>query len=229
MTGTLPQPDAGTTPTRERGTPITDEPRVHLGAVVTGVIFVIAGIAWLLDVLDILDVRWSMLAPVGLVVVGAALVFGSRRAHVGGLVALGIVLLVAAFVGSMAGPWTNGFDGPSGDVREHPMTLGQIDSEYSIGAGSMRVDLTDVEPDEYVGVQEVEANVSMGEMRIIVPDGVEVRLIANVGMGEARLFDEEASGFGTSRELETPDYDDADAQLEVRGNVGMGSLRIERS
>jgi hypothetical protein len=220
MSSTLP---TSTPPTpRETGR----DPQLHLGSLVWGAVFMLVGIGWLLELLDIVDVRWSMLLPAVLVLVGAVLVLGARHARTGGLIALGIVLLmIALFVGMV-----RGIDGPTGERTEHPTSLTQLDDSYAVGVGSTTVDLSDIAPDEYDGVERIQADVGLGEMRIIVPDGVEVRLDADVAMGEARLFDESVSGFGAEHRLETDDYDDPDAEarLRVDADVAMGSLRIDR-
>jgi hypothetical protein len=53
--------------------------REHPGTFTAGLVLVVIGIAYLLDVADLLDVRPLRLWPILLIAVGAVIILGARR------------------------------------------------------------------------------------------------------------------------------------------------------
>jgi len=56
-----------------------DEPRTNRASVAFGLFFVVAGIAFLLDRLDVWDVRARYLLPALLIAAGVAVLVGGKR------------------------------------------------------------------------------------------------------------------------------------------------------
>ena len=164
-----------------------------LGNIVLGSILVLLGVAWLLQAIDAVDIPWRALLPSALVVVGVALIFGARTGRHGGLIALGVVLTVAVALASAIDVLV---DIPiTGGVGEQTYRVAGVpEDEYRLAVGSMTLDLTEVQVSE-LGTS-VEASVALGELIVIVPDGIGYDIEAHAGLGEVEVFGETDSGFG---------------------------------
>lgn len=209
-----PEPVPPTVPVRPR--------RPGLGNVVVGAILVLLGIGWLLEALDAADVPWRALLPASLIVVGVVLVLGARSGRHGGIIALGVILTVTVALASAIDilvdiPITGGV----GDQTER--VSGPPEAEYRWALGSMTVDLRGADVSE-LGTA-VEASVVIGELIVIVPDGVALDVEARSGMGEVDVLGEESAGIGA----------DVDHVGEGRGgrllldlDVAIGRVEVRR-
>jgi hypothetical protein len=154
------------------------------------------------------------------VVVGLS---GRRSGWIGALAAASFVFAVSHSVTGGAGDRFF-----ADDVTWAPTSLGSDSTEYQLDAGSALLDLTDLEPTELDSgsggadlpvqfVPEVNADVSVGELRVLVPQDLTVQLDTAVGIGDLNGASEGTSRFGA---VGTPD-------LRLNLNVGIGSMIIE--
>jgi hypothetical protein len=106
----------------------------RIGRLTGGVLIVLLGVGWLLEVLDVTEFPWDVLLPVALVLVGGALILTSRSpsGH-GGLVATGVVLTVLLVFGSAI---DFPLEGGVGDRLERPRAIEQLRGEYRLGVAS---------------------------------------------------------------------------------------------
>ncbi|MDD7939633.1 hypothetical protein PHK61_14510 [Actinomycetospora lutea] len=123
-------------PPTSRPAPPAREP--HLERLVTGLLLVALGVAWMLDAAGV-SVPWRLFPAAALLLTGAALVIAAaggwpRR----GLVGLGAVLLVAAVA---VGVHVERFAGPVGDRVVAP-TGAEWGVPVRVAAGTATVDLT---------------------------------------------------------------------------------------
>jgi hypothetical protein len=110
--------------------------------------------------------------------------------------------------------------------RTHVVTdVGDLASDYRLGAGTLTVDLRDLElPD---GTTDVTASVGMGELVVRVPPGVAIDGEARVGMGEVAAFDTSRGGVAPTLTLRRPG-DTSDDVLVLELRVGLGSIEVTR-
>ena len=195
-----------------------------LGRLLFGAILVLLGIGWLLDSLDIAPLDWDLLLPIGLTVVGVALVVTARRGEgQGGLIALGIVLTVLLTIGTVV---KIPFSGGVGDRTERPVSL--QDRTYRLAIGKLTIDLGDVATSggDPAGAR-IEARVGIGELVVIVPDRIPcVSTHARAGLGEVNVFGETQGGIA-------PEYGPEDVclappVLELELSVGIGDIEVRR-
>jgi hypothetical protein len=194
-----------------------------LGQVVVGSFLVLVGVGWLLEAADLADVPWRAVLPAALIVIGAALVVGSRTGRHGGIIALGIVLTVAVAAASAVEVL---IDIPiSGGVGEETeRVVGTIEDEYRHALGSMTVDLRN---GTVTGSgQDVEISLAIGELIVIVPPEVDLDIDARVGMGEVVVFGQESAGLGPDLEFTSPGAGDALLRLDL--DVAIGRLEVRR-
>lgn len=202
--------------------PQRTEPRRRppIGPVALGVALIALGIVWFLDVAGAFDLRWALVLPAGLVLVGIALLATSAGEPPGWLYPLGIVLTVLV-VAQATVPTIEPLPG-IGDRVERPSTLAEIEPSYGIGIGSLELDLTavDFDGDEVV---RIEANTAIGEIVVRLPSGVDARLDGHSLIGEVRLLDEERSGLNADAEL-TLGSSPPDLVLDL--TVGIGAVEV---
>jgi hypothetical protein len=185
-----------------------------------GIAFIAAGVLWMLSLAGV-DIRWDLVVPVALIGIGLALAVGARWGTGGGLLGLGIVLTIVAIVTSLLPvPVT----ASAGD-RELTITeITELQPSYSLGAGSLTLDLRDLELPR--GTTEVAARVTLGELVVRVPDDVAVTGRASVTIGEVEGFDHTNEGIGPSIQLSGDGPDDAILELDLR--AGIGRIEVTR-
>ena len=206
---------------RPEGT-ATVEPRtgtLPVGRRVAGAGLILVGVLWLIDAAGVADLQWQAVLPALLTLVGVALLLTARRGAHGGLIAAGVVL--GLLVISSATPIAGVTDG-IGERAERPTDSITAEAGYDLGMGSLRVDLTEIADLEDGAT--IPVSVGIGEVVVVLPEGVGARVEASVGIGEVSVFDRSRGGLGVSVEEEvagTPTID-----LEV--SAGIGRVEVTR-
>jgi predicted membrane protein len=201
--------------------PATPEPRSErsLAPIALGALLIVAGGAWLLETLDLIDFSFEVLLPAALVVVGVILIAAARRRRQGGLIALGVVLTVLSAL-VVAGDVGGGV----GDRRVEVTGTEPI-RDQELGVGQLVLDLSDIEP---TGAEELVAEVGIGELRVEVPPDLPVRVHAESGIGQVDVFGEQEGGFGSEIDHVDEGFDAATASLDLELSVGIGEVTISR-
>lgn len=197
------------------------------GAALLGGVLAVAGLVWLLAAADAVPVAAQAAIGVLLVAVGLAHALLPSGPHQGLLVAAGVTL---ALLGAAASALNLDLvDGGVGDRRYAPGELTELRHEYSLGIGSLGIDLTRLEPaGETAGAVPLRATIGIGELVVAVPRGASVVVDARVAVGELDVRGRRRSGVDVR--LQTDDAGDAaegDApsfRLELEG--GIGSVRV---
>lgn len=205
---------------RDVVTPERDRPFV---SVVFGVILLAVGVVWLLDAVDLVDLRPGVVLPAALTVVGLALVVGSFDGPHGGLVTFGVFLTVAVVVSSFT-PFDS-FRGGVGERNYRVLTQADLQTEYRVGVGDLEIDLSDLRMTESATVR---GSVGAGTLRVVLPDDVPVSIDASTGAGQVDLLGETADGLSVSRTYESSDFDDADVWLRLVLDVATGEIEVDR-
>lgn len=135
---------------------------------------------------DFPDAAYPALA---LAVIGAMLVVGAWIGRAGGLIAMGIIAAVVLAATSVA----QTFDGPR--VTEAPTQASALRSSYFTPAGSIHLDLTDIENLEALDGRTVDVEANVGELVVTVPDNLTVDIAAEVdGGGEINVAGQTEGG-----------------------------------
>jgi len=186
-------------------------------------VLVAAGALWLLDALDVFEVRAALVLPILLGIVGLALVVGSFDGPHSGLVVFGVFLTVAVVLAAVFPP--NAFAGGIGERNYRITTQEELEPAYNVGMGAITLDLTDLSLTESTSV---DVTVGAGEMLIRLPADVAVAVDASAGAGDVNLLGEQADGISVSRVYESPDYDTAEVTLTLDLNVAAGEIEVTR-
>jgi phage shock protein PspC (stress-responsive transcriptional regulator) len=137
------------------------------------------GVLGLLDAAGV-SVVSAAYPAVALAIVGAMLVLGAWVGRAGGLILLGVVSAIALAITSVAaGPVFD--EGTRLDVA--PTTAAGVRDDYSVPAGSVRLDLSQVADPEALDGRSIDVTANAGELRVIVPDDVTVHVDADVQVG----------------------------------------------
>jgi hypothetical protein len=216
-------------PTRPSHTepPGTGEPVPPHGAgrsfsqTVAGAVLLLLGAAWLLDQLDMVELRAAYVLPGLLTIVGLALVVGSLRRQHGGLIALGTILTVFTVFAAVT---------PSESLRGG---LGQRDyvindeadlaGRYELAVGDMNLDLSRL---RLTSPTRVRVAIGTGDLTVILPVDADVSVTATTGAGQIRMLDEEVDGLAVKRTYRTPAFSVADNPLELELEMGAGSIEV---
>jgi len=199
--------------------------RVRSGRLVAGLLLVLFGVGWLLEVLDVIDFPWDVLLPIALILVGVAIVVASRSgARPGGLIAAGIVLTGVMVIGSAI---DFPLGGGVGERLERPATVSELRDEYVLGIGQLTVDLTDLSAGALGADARTRVRVGVGQLVVIVPEELPVLVFARATVGNVRVFEDEEGGFGAEREA-GPGLDGRGSVLELVLSVGLGEVEVRR-
>jgi phage shock protein PspC (stress-responsive transcriptional regulator) len=124
-----------------------------------------------------------------LAVTGAMLVVGAWIGRTGGLVFLGVVAAIALALSSVV-TWAG-----VGEIERQPTTAAELDSSYSLAAGRIEIDLTDIDDLDQLDGRTLELDATAGRMLVTVPDGLTVNMRGEIdGGGEIVFPDEREDG-----------------------------------
>lgn len=163
------------------------------------------------------------------VLVGAVVVLwasrGTRRASillrlVVGAAILAATLFVAAIV--LAFAWFDVSLGNGvGDRTYIPATAAAVQPNYHLGVGNLRIDLSHLAP----GGQplHIRARVDVGELHVIVPQGVATTVDGRASVGDVSVFDQREGG----RHVEV--QNGTGRQLTIDARVGAGQIDVVRA
>jgi len=149
--------------------------------------FTVAFIAVALGTLGLFDaagveVADAAYAALALTVVGVMLVVGSVAGRPGGLILLGIVAAVALVVTATVDRYGYAYE-QADSFSVTPPSASTLDEGYSILAGRMDVDLTTVDDLENLDGRTLTLRAEAGDVFVVVPDGLDVRVDAEIGIG----------------------------------------------
>jgi hypothetical protein len=194
------------------------------GAVVLGALLALAGLIWLLAAADAVPVSGQVAVGILLVVVGAAVALLPPGGHHGVLVAAGIALAVAAT--AIVALSLHLLEASAGDRLETPATLADVRHRYSLGIGTLHLDLTRLEAEAPPGGSvPVTATIGIGELVVAVPEGAPLAVDARISAGEIEIRGERRSGLDVM--LRREDDGDADVVgLTLRLEGAVGTIRV---
>ncbi|HLR96299.1 MAG TPA: PspC domain-containing protein [Jiangellaceae bacterium] len=166
----------------------------------------------------------DLLVAAALLVVGIGLLVGTWLGRPRGLIALGVLLtiaLVATSVGSFLG-WR------SGELMVSPTTLAELEAQSTTDFESGRVtyDLRDLQlTDGDTATVSVEQGA--GQVRVMLPEDIDVEIDASVGIGAVEAFDTSIGGPDLEPETITDDGSDGPGGGTVRFNIDLGLGQVE--
>jgi phage shock protein PspC (stress-responsive transcriptional regulator) len=156
--------------------------------------FTMALVALTLGVLGIADAAGADVADsaypaLALIVIGVMLVVGAFFGRAGGLILAGLVAAVAT-----AGALTAA-EVDAGRINATPMTATAVDADYSMLAGEIELDLTEVTDPAELDGRTIRLEVLFGQIDVLLPEGLDAEVDATIeGGGRTVLFGDETDG-----------------------------------
>lgn len=193
---------------------------------VLGAVLLAIGGNWLLAEFELFTFGWPGLFAVALMTLGIAMVCTAKAGRTKPLIALGIVLTFGLAMSSGIGSPVRGQ--AFGDRLYIPETAADLREQYDLTVGDLTLDLRELNLGQIQ--RRVEANVRVGELRVLVPASLPVRVHADIGgPGGIELFEQRANGIGEHLISESDDFEEAKSRLDLDLTVsGVGAITVER-
>jgi phage shock protein PspC (stress-responsive transcriptional regulator) len=186
-----------------------------------GVLLAAAGALALAQAVGV-DVRWDVALAVGAIGTGVAVVAGvALRRRTGGLVVVGFVLAALAVAVSAVDVR---LEGPIGTQVYSPSATSDLKRDYDTSIGDLKLDLSNAAL--AAGDTEVDANVGIGELRVIVPEDVALDVDASASAGKVTVFGRSESGVDADLSESIPARG-SDRTLRIDAHVGLGDVIVE--
>ncbi len=207
--------------------PLRTEPRSYLGLITESAAVLVGGLLWVLGVSGV-SVPGVVVAASMLGVLGIGLLVGAFRGRAKWLIAPAVVLLVITQAASVVPRIVSDTAGSGvGDRRWTPTASA---ASFELGAGDAVLDLRSLP----AGTAVISASVGVGQLRVLVPAGTRVVLVATVELGELALpgsaresgdnlrVERTFEPLGTSTTIPV-------TTVEVTAQVGLGELEVRRA
>jgi len=150
-----------------------------------------------------------------------------RRSTLSGMLSLLLALSLVSTWGATTVPFISTDNG----TQHWTPTSATIESTYSWNAGNATLDLREL--DGPPSTTEIRASMNFGELVVLIPEDLAVRVVGTAQFGSVELSGRGASSVSESRDglNTTAEYlfgtdDAADADLTVRASVNFGEVRI---
>lgn len=186
--------------------------------------FTLALIATGVGTLGIIDVSGAAVPDaaypaLAMSLTGAMLLLGAFWGRAGGLIFIGLIT-AAATLGATA---TDSYDGKR--LIYTPTSSAEVRDTYEMHAGELTLDLSNVDDVEGLDGRELAIDGGIGEIEVIVPDGMDITVDATTGVGDVSVFGRHDDGFDISREdflnggSEVPD-------MRINIDLGVGQVTV---
>lgn len=212
--------------------------QVPLGTLTAGTLLVASGMLYLFERSDLLDVSWRLLGSIAVMVMGVALIAGGWWGRPRGLTAFAATLCAALLAATIIQvPLTGGVGRRF--VVVNPEALAVEAQQVRLGAGTMTLDLTDVDPLDVEATEftwaatqdgpivHVEGSLGVGQLRVIVRPDQAVVVDARVGLGRYDLLGVSDGGVAVEQIKAFEPIDDLGPPLVLDLDVGFGSITVE--
>lgn len=210
-TAALPLPPPSRLPASRRR-------RRFLGPLVLGALLIWCGAAWLggIQLQDGLAIALVILG--GGFVLGAFV--GGSRALVFPAIVVGVALVFTSMVDI---PWEGGI----GDRRWEVDQVSDLDESYELGIGKGTLDLSDLSLSAGRS-RDVHVSVGIGELRVIVPDDLNLEITSHAGAGDIDLVGRRDEGVSVDLDRSV-DGSSRRGTLELDLEVGLGQIEVLRA
>lgn len=193
---------------------------------VLGALLLLLGLAWLMRETGLVTLSLEATLAGLLIALGIGLVVTARSRGGRGLILLGILMTAA-----LASTSSLDFGSIRASIGDRVFTPTSLKSglTYNTAIGQLEIDLATAKfPEDGSGV--VNAKVALGRLLVRVPDGVAVKVDANVGAGQITVFNiSQGNGQGVQRTYIDPTFSEAAKKVTLRLQVGAGNIEVERA
>ncbi|MDW3219965.1 MAG: PspC domain-containing protein [Acidimicrobiales bacterium] len=217
-----PTDTAGPPPPRPRR-PRPPRPRPFLGPLAIATLLAFAGLTVLADEVGWWDTEPASFLAICLMIIGTVLVVSAVLGRARGLIWLGVFILPAAWaVAAIDLTWWDG-------VGEELVTVDAVEElqdEYRFGIGQFHVDLSDLDLEG--GTHDLAVGLTIGELKVFVPETMEVEIDLDGRMGSVIVRDGDLrlNDDGIDTELDRVVGDPTGGTLVLDVDIGIGEAEV---
>lgn len=193
--------------------------RSSLGWFTIAAVLVAVGVAAVLENWDVLTLDVGQFFALALAVLGAGLLVGAWWGRARLLIVLGVLLVPFVLASSLIDMPLRGTVGDSFFV---PRTAAQLDDSYEVLAGNLTLVLDELRLEDDV---HVDASVAMGDLDVIVPQGVRVLVNGTANAGRLDFFGHVDRGFDLRRSIAEGEFD-AERTITLDIEAGIASVDV---
>jgi len=211
--------------------PRPQKPRSILGQLTLAATLIAVGGLALLDVADVLYPHPVHYLAVTVGVIGAGLLVGTLFGRARWLIFIGLFLAPFLFVASVVSEWS--FSGEAGERYIQVTSIEDLERanfSYDHSFGVLKLDLRWFEPPAEtsgdVSEISIDARVSAGELRILLPQETGAVVTGSAGMGSVKLFGDESAGIGVSNTAET-DAEAPNVVFTIYARADFGTVVVD--
>jgi phage shock protein PspC (stress-responsive transcriptional regulator) len=169
------------------------------------------------------DFRAVAVFGTALGVTAIGLLVGAVLGRSRGLIVLGILLSVAT---TAAAATDQRLSGGVGERDWTPQTVAAAERSHRLGVGDALLDLTQLPPGSDV---ETDVRLGVGSLTVLVPADAEVTVDAEVGAGNAQVFDQQDDGTDVDMTATAqPRGGPSGTVIRIDAEVGLGEVRVEQ-
>lgn len=191
-----------------------------------GVVLLATGVMGTLVAADVVDLGAQTFLAGVVVLTGVTVVVASFFGGAPALIWAGLVL--AAGVGVVAAADVP-VDKGVGDRVYRPATAASLKPKYELGVGRLWVDLRNTRLPQ--GTTTVKAEVGIGELDVVVPDGVRLVTRGRAGIGDVTIVGRSFDGTDVDERVFEPLRSNGELTartVRIDGKVGIGDVRVFR-
>ena len=197
--------------------------RSILGRLTIGVTLLGLGVMAILDNIETvpMDAEPRHYLALAVTIVGVGLLVGSIAGRARWLILLGVIMVPTLMFSPV---FELDWEAEAFESRVAPTTFAGLEQSYELDLGSLEIDLRELPWDgEEI---EIDANVDVGAIEILVPEGVGVVGSATVDIGEASGLGQSRAGLGDLRLV----WDEPGEQgtILLDAEVDIGQIEIRR-
>ena len=191
-------------------------PRSLFGFTMAFVLLAVGAVAVL--ELAVTPLPWAVYPATALAVIGVALLTGAFLGRVTGLVFMGLlasgVLAVAVWAPELT----------FGDLDSHPTSAAAVEDQYAYTAGSVRLDLTDVQDLDQLDGRTLDLSMRAGEVIVELPEGLDVDVHGTAQGGRLDVLGVVEEGRAITNDQATAQTTAPDLQINL--DLGFGNARV---
>lgn len=204
-----------------------ERPKSFIGGLTICLALIVGGIMVSVQQSGTGSVSLPVIGGAILVTIGAGLLIATWFGRGAALVAAGTIVALVLIAGSTV----NGIPKKIGSFAWHPTDVTQAMTDYTIGIGEGRLDLSDLDLRSGTRTR-FNASVSIGQLTVIVPPTARVEVHGHTRMGEVKIGHKVEDGtdvrFEQVLEPETTGESDAPT-IELYMKAGIGDLEVRRA
>jgi phage shock protein PspC (stress-responsive transcriptional regulator) len=219
----------GATATVTAPPPVPKPRREHsiLGVLTICVLLIVVGITAALDSGDATHPATKDYLALATGIIGLGLLVGTFLGRARWLAWLGLPSLALLVVVSTSGI---SLEGGVGTRVYTPQSVAELQPEYRLGVGDLRIDLSDLVLPENELLR-IKASTGVGDVDVILPADADVSIDGKAGLGELDLLGQTEDGTSPARTIidHGPGAGDGAVDLALDLDVNIGQVRVTRA